>query len=73
MRQTLVRTAMLLMATFLGVASARAQEQPEWTARPLFSESGVYVLPRGRTAFEADLRSTRPATGPTVTDTAYRA
>ena len=47
--------------------------QPEWTARPPFSESEVYVLPRGRTAFEIDLRPTRPATGATVTDTAYRA
>lgn len=84
MRYRLLRTAMLLMATALVVTSARAQEapparegnstgQPEWTARPPFSESEVYVLPRGRTGFAVDLRPTKPATGVTVTDTAYRA
>ena len=73
MRHTRLRTAMLLGATFLAVAPVRAQEgqdpggaeasarQPEWTSRALFSESEVYVLPRGRTAFEVDLRPTRPA------------
>jgi hypothetical protein len=47
--------------------------QPEWTARPLFAESDVYVLPKGASAFEFSLRPTTAADGTTTTDSAYRA
>ncbi|HEV8394075.1 MAG TPA: hypothetical protein VGQ37_07365 [Vicinamibacterales bacterium] len=75
------------MATAFAVSSARAQaptpdgaegsapdtRQPQWTARPLFSETEVYVLPKGATALVFDLRPTTSASGPTVTRSAYRA
>jgi hypothetical protein len=89
MRESLfLRTlGMVLMATAFAVSSARAQaqppdgaegsaadtRQPQWTARPLFSETAVYVLPKGVTAFVFDLRPTMSAEGPTVTHSAYRA
>ncbi|HZI81897.1 MAG TPA: hypothetical protein VFD69_20400 [Vicinamibacterales bacterium] len=54
--------------------SARAASgQPRWTARPLFGETDVYVLPSGATSLLFQLRPTAPTSGATVTDTAYRA
>jgi hypothetical protein len=78
---------MLLVTTTVAVSSAQAQaqtpdgaesasadtRQPQWTARPLFGETQIYVLPKGVAAFVFDLRPTRPADGPAVTHSAYRA
>lgn len=47
--------------------------QPEWTAARPFAESDVYVLPKGVSAFIFSLRPTRPASGATATESAYRA
>jgi len=54
-------------------AIAADTRQPQWTARPPFSETQIYVLPKGVAAFVFDLRPTMRADGPTVTDSAYRA
>jgi len=54
-------------------SSAADPRQPHWTARPLFSETQVYVLPKGVAAFVFDLRPTTGADGQTVTQSAYRA
>jgi hypothetical protein len=50
-----------------------ADRQPQWTARPLFGETDVYVLPKGVAAFVFGLRPTTSASGSTVTESAYRA
>ena len=47
--------------------------QPEWTAARPFGETDVYVLPKGVSAFVFGLRATRPASGETATESAYRA
>lgn len=47
--------------------------QPQWTARPFFGETAVYVLPKGGAAFVFGLRPTTSANGSTVTESAYRA
>jgi hypothetical protein len=78
---------MLLATTAVAASPALAQAQapdraegtdgntrpPQWTAHPLFSETQIYVLPKGVAAFVFDLRPTIPANGPTVTHSAYRA
>jgi hypothetical protein len=56
-----------------GAQGARDERQPEWTARPPFGETEVYVLPKGATALVFGLRPTTPPTGATTTETAYRA
>lgn len=48
-------------------------DQPQWTAARPFGESDVYVLPKGVSAFVFSLRPTRPASGATATESAYRA
>jgi hypothetical protein len=55
-----------------GEASAD-ERQPAWTARPLFGETGVYVMPKGATALVLGLRPTTARSGPTTTESAYRA
>ena len=57
------------------VAEDRPAEnrQPQWTSRPLFAESDVYVLPKGASAFVFGLRPITAADGITTTDAAYRA
>lgn len=48
-------------------------QQPEWLAARPFGESDVYVLPKGVSVFGVSLRSMRPASGATATESAYRA
>jgi hypothetical protein len=89
MRVELRRTiAMAMMALAVTVAAARAQtgqtsmsaagvtddnRQPQWTSRPLFGETDVYVLPKGATAFVFGLRPTTAANRTMTTESAYRA
>ena len=47
--------------------------RPEWVAARPFGESDVYVLPKGVSAFVFSLRPTRPLSGATSTESAYRA
>jgi hypothetical protein len=47
--------------------------RPEWVAARPFGESDVYVLPKGVSAFVVGLRPTRPMSGATSTESAYRA
>jgi len=84
--QTLFRTLVLVTTAFAVSSAALAQaqttdraataadtRQPQWTARSIFSETQIYVLPKGVAAFVFDLRPTMPTNGPTVTHSAYRA
>jgi hypothetical protein len=52
---------------------AGANRQPQWTVRPLFGETDVYVLPKGVTRFVLSLRPTTARSRATTTESAYRA
>jgi hypothetical protein len=57
----------------VSIAQAQTGEPPQWTARPLFGDTDVYVLPKGTSAFVFGLRTTRMPEGASTTDSAYRA
>jgi hypothetical protein len=46
-------------------------EQPRWTARRLFADTRVYVIPKGQFEFELWQRYMTPRHGPTTTETQY--
>lgn len=89
LRRRLVMTALVLAAPASaaqaqpGQSSNRTEtpdenergddHQPAWTARPLFGETGIYVMPKGATAFVFSLRPTTARTGSTMTENGYRA
>jgi hypothetical protein len=52
--------------------AAANDRQPQWTARPLFGETDVYVLPRGVSAFVFGLRPVVAGDRTLATDSAYR-
>jgi hypothetical protein len=68
------RLGMVALAlTTSAPAYAQDDGQPRWTARPLFGETDVYVLPKGTGGFVFELRPLTPRSGSTLTESAYRA